>query len=82
MFAIVEWVDWEPPSCSVVPSNWLISENDKLCCCWSPTPADEVVIKKRCAPNLTWPKYPVRILGRAGEYCYSYDTVSCKFLLL
>jgi hypothetical protein len=70
MFSIVEWIEWDPLCVSVVPSNWLVNEGNRLLSHWSPAPANESLIKKRCPPKPNWPKYPVRMLGKAGNNCY------------
>jgi hypothetical protein len=68
MFAIVEWLDVEPPSVSIVPLSWLLSEEDRLWCYWSASTANENLIKKCCDPGRDWLKYLVRLLGKACWY--------------
>jgi hypothetical protein len=78
MFAVVEWLDFQPPSVSIVPSNWLI-EDDKLYSYWPPGTASDSVIKRRSEPQSNWPKFLVRLLGKAGMQYYSYMmTYLCK----
>ena len=68
MFLIVEWVNSDPSCVSIVPSNWLVSVDNKLWSYWSPTRrADESLIKKQREPDLSWPKYEVKMLGKAGR---------------
>jgi len=67
MFLIVESVNSDPPCVSIVPSNWLVSVDNKLWSYWSPTRADESLIKKQREPDLSWPKYEVKVLGKAGR---------------
>jgi hypothetical protein len=66
MYAIVDWIGWNPPCVSIVPSNCLINEDGKLWSYWPSSNADDNIVKKRVVPFVKWPKYEVRILGRAG----------------
>jgi len=67
MFAIVEWVGYDPLLVSIVPSNWLIMDGTKLFSYWSLRPVDDTVVKRRSPPQKNWPKYEVTLLGSSGN---------------
>jgi hypothetical protein len=66
MFAIVEWLDVDPSSVSVIPCSWLVSKDKKLRYYWCPSRADESDIKKCSDPRSDCPKYLARLLEKAG----------------
>lgn len=82
MFAIVELIGCDPPSVSIVPSNWLVSEEKKLLSYWPSGSGDAALIKKRGVPNSKWPKYEVRILGKAGDKFFRLNMFISIFRLL
>jgi len=70
LFAVVEWLNYDPLLVSIVPSNWLVTEGENpeiLFSYWSPRPVDDSIVKKRLPPQTNWPKYQVKLLGSAGD---------------
>jgi hypothetical protein len=77
MFAVVEWLDCQPPIVSIVLSNWLI-EDDKLYSYWPPGTASDSTTKRWSEPQSSRPKFLVRLLGKTGMQYYSYMIYLCK----
>ena len=72
MFSIVIWLDSSPAEVSAVPSNWLSEDADGKYSYWPPTSADRGMFKNCTNPKDDWPKFRVRLIGKAGIVLITY----------
>lgn len=66
-FAIVEWLETDPPTVSAVPCNWQLLEDGDLYSYWPAAGESQKGIKTCCSPKKSWHKYIVRKLGKASK---------------
>ena len=65
-FAIAEFMNKQ--CVATIPVSWFVSEEEEEC--FFPSKKSRSKLKKlvseQCEPLATWPKFSVRVLGRAG----------------
>lgn len=74
-YAIVLFINYKTKTgkkvIDLVPKSWLVHVNDKNWKCFYP-PANEsnvaMLVKKQEKPSLSWKKYKIEIVKRAGTY--------------
>ncbi len=74
-YAIVEFLTKNKSVVDIIPATWFVSDEEDECF-WPKLSAKvaEQLVKEKAAPQSTWPKYSIRILGKAGikHYVIAY----------
>jgi hypothetical protein len=85
-YAIVEFLTNK--NVDVIPTSWFVNEEEEECF-WPKVPSKlaEKLARERAESSIAWPKYSVRVLGKAGKNRITVTvfvnfTYMCIFVLI
>jgi hypothetical protein len=68
-YAIVEFLSKgkSKKTVDIIPTNWFVTEEEDQCF-WPKVVSSMAIImvKEKASPQAAWPKYNLRVLGKAG----------------